>query len=95
MNVQIYQDIILVSLPVLWPHFVKLINTYNTTICQNHCSSFKVKLTLEQQKVKEIRQVFQTKDSAQKRFQDQKLTELLSLITEAVRPAADEPFPEV
>lgn len=35
------------------------------------------------------------KDKDQNVLQDQELTELLSLTTEAVRPAADEPFPEV
>ena len=35
------------------------------------------------------------KDKEQKILRDQELTELPSLITEAVRPAADEPFPEV
>jgi len=36
-----------VQLPILWPHFVKLINTDNTSIGQNHGSSFKIKFTLK------------------------------------------------
>lgn len=102
----------MVYTPIFWSHLVKLINADNTPICQDHGSSFKIKLTLKctiiiidfSIKIHEglvydhisilsidERHLLSNINNAGNKG----LTVLLSWITEAVRPAADEPFPEV
>jgi hypothetical protein len=69
---------------VLVPHLVKLVDTHYPAVCKDHRSSFKVELSLIPSSMRFPLFLLLPK-----------LTDTGSRWTDAVRPAAEEPFPEV
>jgi hypothetical protein len=74
---------------ILISHFVELVDTDDTSVGEHHRTSLQVELSLEKPVI------YCLSLWTERQRSKQSLTVLTSRCTEAVRPAADEPFPEV